>query len=108
MARRLTTWRRCSSTTRNTRARPFGRRPSHPAGRSRPATRPRAALGASGFEPDILVNAALPDQPNGRVRTTPTKPERVLMAETVHLYLKANGTDIKGESSQTSLGRQDS
>jgi type VI secretion system secreted protein Hcp len=30
------------------------------------------------------------------------------MAETVHLYLKANGTDIKGESTQTSLGRQDS
>ncbi len=30
------------------------------------------------------------------------------MAETVHLYLKANGNDIKGESTQTSLGRQDS
>jgi len=30
------------------------------------------------------------------------------MAETVHLYLKANGQDIKGESTQTSLGRQDS
>ena len=30
------------------------------------------------------------------------------MAETVHLYLKAKGTDIKGESTQTSLGRQDS
>ena len=30
------------------------------------------------------------------------------MAETVHLYLKANGSDIQGESSQTSLGRQDS
>ena len=30
------------------------------------------------------------------------------MAEPVHLYLKANGTDIKGESTQTSLGRQDS
>lgn len=30
------------------------------------------------------------------------------MAETVHLYLKASGTEIKGESSQTSLGRQDS
>jgi type VI secretion system secreted protein Hcp len=30
------------------------------------------------------------------------------MAETVHLYLKANGKDIKGESTQTSLGRQDS
>jgi type VI secretion system secreted protein Hcp len=27
------------------------------------------------------------------------------MAETVHLSLKANGQDIKGESSQTSLGR---
>src|SRR5688572_1419963 len=30
------------------------------------------------------------------------------MAETVHLYLKANGTDIKGESTQTSLGREES
>ena len=30
------------------------------------------------------------------------------MAETIHLYLKANGTDIKGESTQTSLGREDS
>jgi len=30
------------------------------------------------------------------------------MAETVHLYLKANGTDIKGSSSQESLGRKDS
>ena len=30
------------------------------------------------------------------------------MAETIHLYLKANGSDIKGESTQTSLGRQDS
>ncbi len=30
------------------------------------------------------------------------------MAETVHLYLKANGSDIKGESTQTSLGRADS
>jgi type VI secretion system secreted protein Hcp len=30
------------------------------------------------------------------------------MAETVHLYLKANGTDIKGASSQESLGRKDS
>lgn len=30
------------------------------------------------------------------------------MAETVHLYLKANGQDIKGESTQTSLGRQES
>jgi type VI secretion system secreted protein Hcp len=30
------------------------------------------------------------------------------MAETVHLFLKANGTDIKGESTQRSLGRQDS
>jgi type VI secretion system secreted protein Hcp len=30
------------------------------------------------------------------------------MAETVHLYLKANGADIKGESSQESLGRKDS
>ncbi|MFN0062482.1 MAG: type VI secretion system tube protein TssD [Myxococcaceae bacterium] len=29
------------------------------------------------------------------------------MAETVHLALKANGQDIKGESSQTSLGRGD-
>ena len=31
-----------------------------------------------------------------------------IMAETVHLYLKANGADIKGESSQASLGRADS
>jgi type VI secretion system secreted protein Hcp len=30
------------------------------------------------------------------------------MAETVHLYLKANGQDVKGESSQESLGRKDS
>ncbi len=30
------------------------------------------------------------------------------MAETVHLYLKANGKDIKGESTQTSLGREGS
>lgn len=30
------------------------------------------------------------------------------MAETVHLYLKANGSDIQGESSQTSLGRENS
>jgi type VI secretion system secreted protein Hcp len=30
------------------------------------------------------------------------------MAETVHLYLKANGSDIKGESSQKSLGRDNS
>lgn len=30
------------------------------------------------------------------------------MAETVHLKLKANGTDIKGDSSQKSLGREDS
>ncbi|MGB1276751.1 MAG: type VI secretion system tube protein TssD [Nannocystaceae bacterium] len=27
------------------------------------------------------------------------------MAESVHLFLRANGTDIKGESTQTSLGR---
>lgn len=30
------------------------------------------------------------------------------MAETVHLYLKANGQDIKGESTQISLGREGS
>ncbi len=30
------------------------------------------------------------------------------MAETVHLYLKASGQDIKGESTQTSLGREGS
>jgi len=30
------------------------------------------------------------------------------MAETVHLYLKANGADIKGDSTQVSLGRGDS
>ncbi|MEZ4390360.1 MAG: type VI secretion system tube protein TssD [Polyangiales bacterium] len=30
------------------------------------------------------------------------------MAETVHLYLKANGSEIKGQSTQTSLGREGS
>jgi type VI secretion system secreted protein Hcp len=30
------------------------------------------------------------------------------MAETVHLFLTANGQDIKGDSTQTSLGREDS
>src|SRR5262249_14746313 len=30
------------------------------------------------------------------------------MAETVHLYLKAGGSDVKGESTQESLGRKDS
>jgi len=30
------------------------------------------------------------------------------MAETVHLHLKSNGADVKGESSQTSLGREGS
>ena len=30
------------------------------------------------------------------------------MAESVHLFLKANGSDIKGDSSQTSLGRANS
>lgn len=30
------------------------------------------------------------------------------MAETVHLYLKAAGADIQGESTQTSLGRENS
>ncbi len=30
------------------------------------------------------------------------------MAETVHLYLKANNSDIQGESSQVSLGRENS
>lgn len=30
------------------------------------------------------------------------------MAETVHLFLKANGNDIQGESEQTSLGRENS
>lgn len=30
------------------------------------------------------------------------------MAETVHLFLKANGEDIQGESSQVSLGREGS
>jgi type VI secretion system secreted protein Hcp len=30
------------------------------------------------------------------------------MAETVHLYLKLNGTEIQGESSQSSLGRANS
>lgn len=30
------------------------------------------------------------------------------MAETVHLFLKSNGKDVKGESTQTSLGRENS
>ena len=30
------------------------------------------------------------------------------MAETVHLYLKANGVDVQGQSTQTSLGRENS
>jgi type VI secretion system secreted protein Hcp len=30
------------------------------------------------------------------------------MAETVHLYLKANGSDVQGESTQMSLGRENS
>lgn len=30
------------------------------------------------------------------------------MAETVHLFLKSNGSDIQGESTQTSLGRENS
>jgi len=30
------------------------------------------------------------------------------MAETVHLYLKANGSDVQGESTQHSLGRENS
>jgi type VI secretion system secreted protein Hcp len=30
------------------------------------------------------------------------------MAETVHLYLKSNSADIQGESTQTSLGRENS
>ena len=30
------------------------------------------------------------------------------MAETVHLFLKGNGSDIQGESTQTSLGRENS
>lgn len=30
------------------------------------------------------------------------------MAETVHLYLKANGSDVQGDSTQTSLGREGS
>lgn len=30
------------------------------------------------------------------------------MAETVHLYLKANGADVMGESSQRTLGRENS
>jgi type VI secretion system secreted protein Hcp len=30
------------------------------------------------------------------------------MAETVHLYLKANGAEIQGESTQASLGRENS
>lgn len=35
-------------------------------------------------------------------------PLPALAAETVHLYLLANGQPIKGESTQTSMGRQDS
>ena len=30
------------------------------------------------------------------------------MAETVHAFLKANGTDVKGDSTQTTLGRENS
>ncbi len=30
------------------------------------------------------------------------------MAESVHLFLKANGSDVKGDSTQVSLGRKDS
>ena len=30
------------------------------------------------------------------------------MSETVHLYCKANGSDIEGDSTQTSLGRENS
>jgi type VI secretion system secreted protein Hcp len=30
------------------------------------------------------------------------------MAETVHAFIKANGTDLNGESTQTSLGRENS
>ena len=30
------------------------------------------------------------------------------MAETVHCYLKASGAEIKGDSTQTSLGREGS
>ncbi|HET6983356.1 MAG TPA: type VI secretion system tube protein TssD [Myxococcaceae bacterium] len=30
------------------------------------------------------------------------------MAQTVHLFLKANGSDIKGESTQASMGRENS
>lgn len=30
------------------------------------------------------------------------------MVDTIHLFLKANGTDIQGESTQTSLGRENS
>ncbi len=30
------------------------------------------------------------------------------MAETVHLFLKGNGFDIQGESTQTSIGRENS
>jgi type VI secretion system secreted protein Hcp len=35
-------------------------------------------------------------------------PLRVFAAETAHLYLKADGSDIKGESTVESLGRKDS
>jgi type VI secretion system secreted protein Hcp len=30
------------------------------------------------------------------------------VAETVHLFLKSNGSDMKGDSTQESLGRKDS
>jgi len=30
------------------------------------------------------------------------------MAQTVHLFLKVNGEDVQGESSQTSEGRENS
>src|SRR5690606_36740439 len=39
------------------------------------------------------------------------RPERepdTIMAETVHLFLNANGTEIAGESTQTTLGREGS
>src|SRR6185503_16877040 len=39
---------------------------------------------------------------------TPRSPHEADMAETVHLYLKANGAEIKGESTQVSLGREGS
>jgi type VI secretion system secreted protein Hcp len=36
------------------------------------------------------------------------RPEEVTMAETVHLFLKANGVNIEGDTAQTGVGRANS